>query len=52
MVTIKDVAKHAGVAFKTVARVVNNDPTVKPENRERYCDLLRCWDTGQTARLR
>ena len=35
MVTIKDVAKHAGVAFKTVARVVNNDPTVKPENREK-----------------
>lgn len=35
MVTIKDVAAHAGVAFKTVSRVVNNDPTVKPANREK-----------------
>lgn len=35
MVTIKDVAAHAGVAFKTVSRVVNNDPTVKSKNREK-----------------
>ncbi|MCU4677024.1 LacI family DNA-binding transcriptional regulator [Catenovulum sp. 2E275] len=35
MVTIKQVAKRAGVSFKTVSRVVNNDPTVKPENREK-----------------
>ncbi|ALM89534.1 MULTISPECIES: LacI family DNA-binding transcriptional regulator [Alteromonas] len=35
MVTIKDVAAHAGVAFKTVSRVVNNDPTVKPANRDK-----------------
>ena len=33
MVTIKQVAKRAGVSFKTVSRVVNNDPTVKEENR-------------------
>ncbi|MER2493184.1 LacI family DNA-binding transcriptional regulator [Catenovulum sediminis] len=35
MVTIKQVAKRAGVSFKTVSRVVNNDPTVKAENREK-----------------
>ena len=40
MVTIKDVAAHAGVAFKTVSRVVNNDPTVKPKNRERVLKAI------------
>lgn len=35
MVTIKQVASHAGVSFKTVSRVVNNDPTVKKANREK-----------------
>lgn len=35
MVTIKQVAQRAGVSFKTVSRVVNNDPTVKPENRDK-----------------
>lgn len=35
MVTIKQVASHAGVSFKTVSRVVNNDPTVKQANREK-----------------
>ncbi|MBW8813391.1 MAG: LacI family DNA-binding transcriptional regulator [Caulobacterales bacterium] len=32
--TIKEVAKLAGVSFKTVARVVNQEPSVKPEMRE------------------
>ncbi|MGL1955715.1 MAG: LacI family DNA-binding transcriptional regulator [Colwellia sp.] len=35
MVTIKQVAAHAGVSFKTVSRVVNKDPTVKKINREK-----------------
>ncbi|WEK41463.1 MAG: LacI family DNA-binding transcriptional regulator [Candidatus Brevundimonas colombiensis] len=33
--TIKDVAQHAGVSFKTVSRVVNNEPGVRAELRER-----------------
>lgn len=41
MVTIKDVAAHAGVAFKTVSRVVNNDPTVKPKNREKVLKAIQ-----------
>lgn len=40
MVTIKDVAAHAGVAFKTVSRVVNNDLTVKPKNREKVLKAI------------
>ncbi len=34
-VTIKDVAKHAGVSISTVSRVLNNNYPVKPEIRER-----------------
>jgi len=30
--TMVDVAREAGVALRTVSRVVNNDPTVGPEN--------------------
>lgn len=41
MVTIKDVAAHAGVAFKTVSRVVNNDPTVKPKNRDKVLKAIQ-----------
>ena len=33
--TIVDIARLAGVSFKTVARVINHEPAVKPETRER-----------------
>jgi LacI family transcriptional regulator len=33
--TIKDVAEVAGVAFKTVSRVLNDEPNVRPETRAR-----------------
>lgn len=33
--TIIDIAREAGVAFKTVARVINREPLVKKETRER-----------------
>jgi LacI family transcriptional regulator len=32
--TIKEVAKLAGVSFKTVARVVNKEPNVNPDRRD------------------
>ncbi|MCA9936960.1 MAG: LacI family DNA-binding transcriptional regulator [Anaerolineales bacterium] len=35
MTTIKDVAKKAGVSFKTVSRVLNNDDAVRASTRER-----------------
>lgn len=41
MVTIKQVASHAGVSFKTVSRVVNNDPTVKKANREKVLQSIQ-----------
>lgn len=34
-VTINDVAHHAGVSMKTVSRVINNEPSVKPETRDK-----------------
>ena len=33
--TIHDVAKAAGVAIKTVSRVLNDEPNVRPETRAR-----------------
>jgi LacI family transcriptional regulator len=35
MSNIKDVAAHAGVSFKTVARVVNNEPTVRETTKQK-----------------
>lgn len=34
-VTLEDVAKKAGVSFKTVSRVLNNEPNVAPKTSER-----------------
>lgn len=41
MVTIKQVAARAGVSFKTVSRVVNNDPSVKSVNREKVLNAIK-----------
>jgi LacI family transcriptional regulator len=41
MATIKDVAKAAGVSFKTVSRVVNRSPNVRDQVRQR---VLRAAD--------
>ncbi len=34
-ITIRDVAKHAGVSFKTVSRVINAEPFVKESTRQK-----------------
>lgn len=40
-VTIKDIAKIAGVSCATVSRVLNGSPTVTPELRDKILDLCR-----------
>jgi LacI family transcriptional regulator len=40
-VTIKDIALEAGVSFKTVSRVVNDHPNIRPETRHRVQEAIR-----------
>jgi LacI family transcriptional regulator len=60
--TMKDVASRAGVALKTVSRVVNGEPGVTPETAKRVLGAIedlgfrrnesaRLLRTGQTATL-
>jgi LacI family transcriptional regulator len=60
--TMKDVAAHAGVALKTVSRVVNNEPGVAAEMADRVRssidelgfrrnDSARLLRTGQTSTI-
>ena len=38
--TIREVAQRAGVSIKTVSRVVNHEPNVRPETRERVLEAV------------
>ena len=49
-VTIRDVARRAGVAIGTVSRVVNNQPGVNTELRERVQRALKELDYRPNAR--
>lgn len=40
-VSIKDVARSAGVSISTVSRVINKAPTVKEENRLKVLDAIK-----------
>ena len=42
--TIKDVAKLAGVSFKTVSRVVNNEPNVGEKMKKQVWDAIAALD--------
>lgn len=44
MVTITDVAAHAGVGAGTVSRVLNNSPRVRPDTRERVLAAIKVLD--------
>ena len=41
MVSIKDVAKHAGVAISTVSKVLNHYPNVSEETRKKVNEAIR-----------
>lgn len=41
MVSIKDVARHAGVAVSTVSKVINHYPNVSQETKERVNEAIR-----------
>ncbi len=43
-VTIKDIAKEAGVGVGTVSRVLNNEPHVSSKTREKVEEAMRCLD--------
>lgn len=40
MVSIKDVAKHAGVAISTVSKVLNNYPNVSEDTKKKVNDAI------------
>src|SRR5665647_2224960 len=39
--TIRDIAKLAGVSHTTVSRVINNHPSVKPETKEKIKRIIK-----------
>ena len=52
MVTIEQVARHAGVSVATVSRALNNSPTVKAETAERVREAIEALNyiPNQSAR--
>ncbi len=48
-VTIKSVAREAGVSTQTVSRVINNRPDVAPETRQRVKDIIDRLDYHPSA---
>ena len=41
MASIKDVAKAAGVSTATVSRIINNNPSIAPETREKTLRVMK-----------
>lgn len=39
--TINDIARLSGVSKKTVSRVINESPSVRPDTRQRVSDIIR-----------
>lgn len=41
VISIEDVARHAGVSISTVSRVINKQPSVKEKNRLRILEVIK-----------
>ena len=39
--TLREIAKLAGVSRSTVSRVINNQPGVRPQTRERVLQIIK-----------
>ncbi len=51
-ITLKEVAKLAGVSLATASRVINDYPGVRPQTRERVKQVIKesGYQPNQTAR--
>ncbi len=52
MITIKDVAREAGVSISTVSRVINNPQAVAIEKRQRIQDIIKAMGYAPNAAAR
>ena len=43
MATISDVAKLSGISVSTVSRVINDNPHVSPEKRQKVLEARAAW---------
>ncbi|WKL04347.1 LacI family DNA-binding transcriptional regulator [Paenibacillus amylolyticus] len=50
MITIKDIAKLAGVSYSTVSKALNDDPRIKPATKQKVLAVAEkhqyrktCW---------
>jgi len=43
MASVRQIAEHAGVSIATVSRVLNNDPAVNPDTRDRVLSAANRW---------
>jgi len=50
--TISDVAKEAGVSIKTVSRVINNEPNVRPEKQKKVRAVIAKLNYSPTPSAR
>jgi DNA-binding LacI/PurR family transcriptional regulator len=43
MASVRQIAEHAGVSIATVSRVLNNDPAVNPDTRDKVLSAANRW---------